>query len=234
MHILGLGVTQSLSKFFVEEGLVFTEATSLDDLTNLLDLDRRNDCYQFDIVLLRISRQTQVMYPFAAYQTGIRKPIIVLYDTHQFAAVHCADWYRHGALTCIQDSEHHELCVAAIRSLVCFNRRVDYRLLTIGPMRIDTIKKEVTVDSEVVRLTPYEYRALELLARRRNRHVCSEDIFYEMCGRGDSKVPDDSIVKVYVSKLRKALKKHGIESVEITTAYGIGYRLIERAQCTLS
>lgn len=228
MHILGLEVTTAFENRCVDERQALTIAKDIDDAISLASLDRRNGCYQFDAVVVHVIDSRAVEYPHRIYETGVRVPILVLYDPLQFAGVQVREWYRQGVLLCISDASHMDILMSALRSQVAFNRRIDPRQLVAGDLKINTTTREVFVAEEQLLLTEYEYRALEILVRRKNMQVRTEDMFYEICGRGEDVECDDNMVKVYVSKLRKKLRQYPRSFVTIKTVWAVGYKLSEK------
>ncbi len=230
MHILGLAVDAEFSCLCESEQQILTLANDIEDAVSLAALDRRNGTYQFDVAVVHVSDVSKVGYPYRLYETGVRIPIVVLYDAQQFSGWRCAEWYRQGVLLCLSDDGYANLLMSAMRSQVAFNRRIDPQQLTVGGLKINTITREVFVDDQSLELTRYEYRALEILARRKNTQVRTEDMFRELCGWGDAAKSNDNVVHVHVSRLRQKLGRYAQVSLTIKSVRGIGYRLSEKPQ----
>ena len=90
-------------------------------------------------------------------------------------------------------------------------------------LRINTENKTVTVDGEDVRLTPIEYRILELLARNRHK-VFSADAIYRNVWNEDTVVGDNTIA-VHVRHIREKIEINPKEPKYLKVVWGIGYRV---------
>jgi DNA-binding response OmpR family regulator len=96
-------------------------------------------------------------------------------------------------------------------------------MLTIGNLRLDVASRQMAVNNFVVRFTPREIGALELLMRREGQVVSKaalEDGLY-----GLTNVSDNAI-EVLISRVRRRLEMAGA-SCSIHTLHGIGYLLKE-------
>jgi DNA-binding response OmpR family regulator len=97
-------------------------------------------------------------------------------------------------------------------------------MLTIGNVHLDVASREVAVNNSVVRFTPREIGALELLIRRQGQVVSRaalEDGLY-----GLSKDVSANAIEVLISRVRRRLEMAGASS-SIHTLHGIGYLLKE-------
>jgi DNA-binding response OmpR family regulator len=97
-------------------------------------------------------------------------------------------------------------------------------MLTIGNVHLDVASREVAVNNSVVRFTPREIGALELLIRRQGQVVSRaalEDGLY-----GLSKDVSANAIEVLISRVRRRLEMAGASS-SIHTLPGIGYLLKE-------
>lgn len=113
--------------------------------------------------------------------------------------------------------------VARLRALV--RRRFDAKrpALTVGPLVIDTERRQALRDGEPLPLTRGEYALLERLAYARGR-VHSQDQLVELLHSGAAAVTGNLVEKL-ISTLRKKIDRPGAESL-IRTRRGFGY-LIE-------
>jgi DNA-binding response OmpR family regulator len=115
-----------------------------------------------------------------------------------------------------------EELVARITAIL---RRADRPLLgvvDVGQLRIDLAGRSVTFAGEPVTLGSTEFRLLEFLARNAGIALSRTQIverIWDYDFEGSS-----NIVDVYVSQLRRKLKRMGAGSI-IETVWGIGYRL---------
>lgn len=93
---------------------------------------------------------------------------------------------------------------------------------TQGELKVDLLSKRITVDGELVSLTPLEYRLFEFLYFNAGKLVTKENLSHFLCGEKPQiswkltwKLKD-----VLVCKVRKKL---GTASGCIQTVWGIGY-----------
>lgn len=113
--------------------------------------------------------------------------------------------------------------LARLQALV--RRRYDNRnpLVEIGPLRVETTRRKVSVDGHDVHLTPREYNLLELLIRRAGAVVTRQEI-WEHVYAFDSDT-SSNVVDVYIGYLRKKLSRPDRAGL-IETVRGHGYRLV--------
>lgn len=94
-----------------------------------------------------------------------------------------------------------------------------------GGLCIDTEKKSVSVDGSEVRLTPLEYKILELLAKNKGR-VFSSDEIYRLVWNEDVIVSDNAIA-VHIRHIREKIEIEPKEPKYLKVVWGIGYKLAE-------
>ncbi|RZU54373.1 DNA-binding response OmpR family regulator [Krasilnikovia cinnamomea] len=91
-----------------------------------------------------------------------------------------------------------------------------------GPLRIDPVVREVTLDGRILDLTKIEFGILDLLSssprRTFTRNQLLEDVW------GDNWYGDDHIIDVHVGNLRKKLGESASSPRYIRTLRGVGYR----------
>lgn len=92
-----------------------------------------------------------------------------------------------------------------------------------GPIRIDLANSTVTLDEREVRLTPTEWRILELLARHAGALVGQAQILGEVWGPGYES--ETQYLRVYLATLRRKLEPNPSEPRYLITEPGLGYRL---------
>lgn len=101
--------------------------------------------------------------------------------------------------------------------------RVKSSCISINGLVIDTDAKSVTVDGEEVRLTPIEYKILELLCRNPNRVFSSEQI-YQNVWNYDNPVNDNTIA-VHIRHIREKIEINPKEPRYLKVVWGIGYKI---------
>jgi two-component system KDP operon response regulator KdpE len=95
--------------------------------------------------------------------------------------------------------------------------------VTCGDLTVDFAQRRVTVDGQIVVLTPTEYRLLEILARHLNRTVATEQLLAEVWG--PEYHGEFEHVKHYIWALRKKIEPDPGDPQHIITERGFGYRL---------
>lgn len=93
-----------------------------------------------------------------------------------------------------------------------------------GEVEIDLTAHQVSRAGAVVKLTPTEYRILELLARRANTLVTQQTLLSEVWGPGYN--TQTQYLRVYVAALRRKLEPDPAHPRHLITEPGMGYRLV--------
>ena len=95
--------------------------------------------------------------------------------------------------------------------------------IVIDGLSVDTESKTVKVDGESVRLTPVEYKILELLARNRGRVFSAEDIYSSVWN--EQNVVGDNTIAVHVRHIREKIEINPKEPKYLKVVWGIGYKI---------
>ena len=96
-------------------------------------------------------------------------------------------------------------------------------VIEVGPLAIDPVRHQIRVHQVPVRLTPREFRLLEVLARAPGRAFTRSELVERAFGL-DSEALDRTI-DAHVVNLRRKLDAALAAPGAIETVYGIGYRL---------
>lgn len=92
-----------------------------------------------------------------------------------------------------------------------------------GPIRMNLVRHDVSIDGEAVSFTPKEYDLLRYLLVNRGRMLTHKQILKEVWG--NAHLEDTQYLRVYIGQLREKLEtKPGLGSCIMTEA-GIGYRM---------
>ena len=91
-----------------------------------------------------------------------------------------------------------------------------------GDITVDFEQRRVTIDDQIVDLSPTEYRLLETLARHAQRTVPTEQLLKEVWGPEYS--GEIEHVKRYIWSLRKKVERDPGNPKHILTERGFGYR----------
>lgn len=95
--------------------------------------------------------------------------------------------------------------------------------IVIDGLTLDTEGKTVTVDGEPVKLTPLEYKILELLCSNRGR-VFSSDEIYRRVWKEDAFVSDNTIA-VHIRHIREKIEINPKEPRYLKVMWGVGYKM---------
>ena len=116
---------------------------------------------------------------------------------------------------------HMEELLARLNVLI--RRAAGYAsaVLDCGPLRLDTLRKEVRVEGAPVELTAFEYRMLEYLAMNAARVVSKAELTDHLYEQDHDR--DSNVIEVFVGRLRRKLDPDG-KLKPIHTIRGQGYR----------
>ena len=95
--------------------------------------------------------------------------------------------------------------------------------IVIGGMCINTENRTVSVDGDDVRLTPIEYKILELLAKNRKRVFSADEIYRKVWG--EENIVGDKTIAVHVRHIREKIEITPKEPQYIKVVWGIGYKI---------
>ena len=113
--------------------------------------------------------------------------------------------------------------MARIRALLRRRSSLLPPVLEWGSLRLDSSSCEVTYKSQLVQITPKEYRLLELFLRRGCRVFSRSEILENLWSFEEP--PGEDTIKAHIKRLRQKLKLVGAPDDFIETVYGLGYRL---------
>jgi DNA-binding response OmpR family regulator len=115
--------------------------------------------------------------------------------------------------------------VARVRAVLRRTQPEGVTTLAVGPLTIDTGRREVAVGRHRVELTPREFAILLALARAPGRVFSREALRERAFGDGADAL--DRTVDAHIVKLRRKLAAAGggPEAPRVETVFGVGYRL---------
>ena len=103
------------------------------------------------------------------------------------------------------------------------NESLQQNILKSGGLELNTSTKEVKVDGLNVKVTPIEYRILELLLRNKGR-VFSIDEIYEKVWKEES-FNVENTVAVHIRRIREKIEINPKEPRYLKVVWGIGYKI---------
>lgn len=104
-----------------------------------------------------------------------------------------------------------------------FNNDTREDVLRSGGLELNTSTKEVKVDGSQIKVTPIEYRILELLLRNKGR-VFSIDEIYEKVWKEES-FNVENTVAVHIRRIREKIEINPKEPRYLKVVWGIGYKI---------
>ena len=107
--------------------------------------------------------------------------------------------------------------------LGCSVKEKSERVYEVGGLAINDDLNEVTVDGEVVKLTPIEYNILLLLMKNQGR-VFSIDQIYESIWNEDA-IGADNTVAVHIRHIREKIEINPKEPRYLKVVWGVGYKI---------
>lgn len=97
------------------------------------------------------------------------------------------------------------------------------QIYTVGGLSVDDDRKEVTVDGELVNLTPLEYNILLLLIKNQGK-VFSINQIYESVWNEDA-IGVDNTVAVHIRHIREKIEINPKDPRYLKVVWGVGYKI---------
>ncbi len=95
--------------------------------------------------------------------------------------------------------------------------------ISIDGLCVNTENKTVKIDGEEVRLTPIEYKILELLVQNRGRVFSCDEIYRNVWN--EQAVVGDNTIAVHVRHIREKIEINPKEPKYLKVVWGIGYKV---------
>ena len=103
------------------------------------------------------------------------------------------------------------------------NNQMGNHVFKCGGLQINDENKEVTVDGELIKLTPIEYNILLLLVKNAGK-VFSIDQIYEKIWNEDA-IGADNTVAVHIRHIREKIEINPKEPRYLKVVWGVGYKI---------
>lgn len=114
--------------------------------------------------------------------------------------------------------------VQAILRRVKKTEKVDRLEFNDGRLVLDLMKKEVTVDGQIVNLTPIEYKLLANMAMNPGRVYSRMDLLEKIQSEGMFYEGYERSVDTHIKNLRKKIESDSKQPCFILTVFGMGYK----------
>jgi two-component system KDP operon response regulator KdpE len=112
----------------------------------------------------------------------------------------------------------------ALRHTVGASHEGEEAAFEVGPLRVDLLRRQVSVGGAPVHLTPIEYKLLTTLIRHAGKVVTNPQLLREVWG--PSHADQGHYVRVYMAHLRHKLEAEPANPRYLLTEPGVGYRLV--------
>ena len=96
-------------------------------------------------------------------------------------------------------------------------------IVVVGGLVIDDEKKEVSIEGEVIKLTPIEYQILLLLAQNIGKVFSIEQIYERIWN--EEAIGADNTVAVHIRHIREKIEINPKEPRYLKVVWGIGYKI---------
>jgi two-component system response regulator RegX3 len=96
-------------------------------------------------------------------------------------------------------------------------------IIRVGGLKLDPIRHEATVEGELTRLTPSEFKLLLLLAQEPERVFSRREIMQHLWD--STYVGDQRACDIHISNLRHKIERDPTNPRRVLTVRGIGYKL---------
>jgi two-component system, OmpR family, KDP operon response regulator KdpE len=113
----------------------------------------------------------------------------------------------------------------AIRHGRALARAHDPGPIRAGPLRVDVVSHEATLDGVAVPLTRKEFALLAMLARDEGRVILHRVLIAGVWGAESGRV---ELLRTHINQLRRKLGRAPTSAVRIVNEPGVGYRLVLR------
>lgn len=210
-------LVQVLTEGFEENG--FTVESAFDGEEGLHKIKNNDyDCIILDIMLPKLDGYEVVE---KAREAGNDTPVIIL--TAKDTIEDRVEGLNRGADDYLVKPFDFRELLARINALIRRRSEQKRPLLKCGPLMLDPIARECTVNGESIPLRRREFDILELLMRHENQVFTRDRIIAHVWQKeydGTSNVVD-----VHVKYLRDKLRPYNLDTL-VVTVRGVGYKVI--------
>ena len=102
------------------------------------------------------------------------------------------------------------------------NEQLNDHIYTIGGLELNEDTVEVTVDGEPVRLTPMEFKIVQLLIKNPGRVFSADEIYDRI---GNEKAVNTDTIMVHVRNIREKIELDPKNPKYLKVVWGVGYKI---------
>jgi two-component system, OmpR family, alkaline phosphatase synthesis response regulator PhoP len=113
--------------------------------------------------------------------------------------------------------------IQAVLSRARHSGQEKHNVVPIGDLLLDLDKHELRQGSQVINLTPTEYRLLEILAQTPGKALAESELVQAIWG--SDRPEDTTAIRRYIWLLRQKIEPDPARPVRVLTVRGFGYRL---------
>ncbi|MGH2415644.1 MAG: response regulator transcription factor, partial [Microcystaceae cyanobacterium] len=181
------------------------------------------EAFTYDLILLDVilPKLDGIEFCQRLRSRGDQTPILLL--TAQSSSTNKVMGLDAGADDYVVKPFEFQELLARIRVLLRRRKSLTASVLEWANLRFDPSTCEVTYSSQVLHLTPKEYRLLELFLRNHHQVLTRSAILENLWSVEEA--PNEDTVTAHIKSLRQKLKQAGAPANFIETVYGLGYRL---------
>jgi two-component system KDP operon response regulator KdpE len=111
----------------------------------------------------------------------------------------------------------------ALRHAVRSGEQAASGIFASGKLKVDLIRRNVTIDGQEVPLTPIQYRLLAVFVKHAGKVLTHRQVLKEVWGPAHAE--DSHYLRIYMSQLRHKLEEDPTQPQHLITESGVGYRL---------
>ncbi len=159
-------------------------------------------------------------------EKGKSYPVLILTARDRWQDT--VDGLRAGADDSVVKPFHFEEVTARVNALLRRSGGWASSKLSAGPVSLDTLRQELSVDDRSIELTSYEYKIIEHLMIRAGEVISKTELTDRLYDQDFER--DSNVIEVFIGRLRKKLDPDNTIN-PIETLRGRGYRFaLERNQ----
>ena len=99
----------------------------------------------------------------------------------------------------------------------------DNPVFSVGDLRVELARRRVTVEGAEVRLSPKQYRLLQILVRHAGKVVTHQQLLHDIWG--NAHLRDVHYLRIFMRKLRNRIERDPAQPRYLLTELGVGYRM---------